>query len=1621
MKSYRILLFLLFPVFLISCYGQEAPPEKALKYHGVLLKRPQNETLFDRFYSAWIDEQPVEALEKFLMSEAEEKGGQAWSVLARYQLRRGQEDAALVSLGKAMEEVDDPSLPMERAKILMRRLAFDEARKDLGSVAAGDAELALEAGKMIGKSWIREGNSEEAIKAWDALLQENPDDEDLLEDLVESAATEGETEQALKYVEKLIAASGDPYQKTLRALRRGDLLALAGRMDDAVVAYSETLALVGEGSWLEREVLAQIEKLFRSQDRLDDLLAELTKLSEANPRRLLIHRQLAKLEAAQGDTDGAIGRFREVLKRSPGNAELREEFVKLLMESELYDDAVAELEKMIELAKDDAGLQLRMAGLRNQQGKKDEALKALEKAHELAGGDEISGVQVAGLMFQYGLPEQGEALLKSLIELAEATTAPSESLAAQYGKTQRKEEAIVLWKKIAAEGTLDTLLRASAAVSGLGESGVAFELLSTQAEEYPTDTRFLTVLAQISLAADKAADGVPVAMKLVRLSKGTGEIASSVPLAMRVIIAADKSLDLRADLEKQEERSVPEICLLAALAEGQGDFDAVETLFAEISDPILIRFHAAILDRRGEFERAIAALIRLADTDEGRKASFFKELSELQERAGKTDEALATMEKWKQAAPGDKTAWVVASALLRDLGKPDDAARMTRQAVAKFDGDEELSATLASLHEEAGDWADAEGIYWRLYDAAVNPMDQLRWGSQLAQLALKTGRTEELDAKLQERSRGNRKSIGPILARAELARLLKNEDSRRDLLLEAVRLQPKDVDLRLQIANLEEQDGNAERVIAVLQEAVGFDQTGRVRSALAQAYLRQGRTVEGMRELRAIAGARGDDPRSLESSAASLAGAGLYDEAIRFLSESLKDGGDWRSRYLLAVLLEADGRETEAIPIFLTLQQASGELKGTKPKASKNPVNFEGYAEGVRDLIALNHTIRMAYVHEGDSNYSSTSIPMTGVFYLPQTEDEVKELSAIHLAKLSSTRPEVAARAKAVGMDDLDFLAELTKAGDLRRLDWGSMLEKFPKYPGLLETVLLYRGYGQGVEVEIETLSKLVEEREDLSSITRFQATRLLAEGASGEDPIWDELIDLAKKSVEEAKEGEIQALAYSLMRFTQDKNKPVPDAAKEKINAVLLDLSLNHMVKGDGQFDGYFTMFITATAGTTEQWIGALNTLVKDHQDELAKGGIAPPQRRMGYRTQNWNNGQDPFVLAKLGAEILESLPADYIFQISGSSERSYYQDAAVDPKDLVAKLEQFESPLLRAWVAHCAEEEKVLKKALAVEASPLEAADFNVMRAFLSLDKKKYAEAYRLLELNRAAYSAKREKTSWLNFNLVALALEMTKEERAEISDDLRALLIQCRRVMGVSGAPVLAEKAKVLGFEDLAKRFLPPVIVSKSSVSRMGGAGFSAKQKGQSSGGGSLDKLKKFSSEGKTEAAAREALLLLRKALGEKHNSGYELRRLLPEIQKNVRQEVVRMIDPNDSPSLTKRKEYARICALFGKNDLALKTLELLATDRPDDVNVASELAFLLPPEEKERAVGLINRWAKSDDFVTAVIGAADRMSNSTADKESLSYFGLICGWLEKADPADLKGANLSWVAYQAKGFM
>jgi len=59
--------------------------------------------------------------------------------------------------------------------------------------------------------------------------------------------------------------------------------------------YGSTLQQVGHGSWLEREILAQIEQLFRREDDLTGLQEHYKKLLKTYAQRIQIRKQYAKL------------------------------------------------------------------------------------------------------------------------------------------------------------------------------------------------------------------------------------------------------------------------------------------------------------------------------------------------------------------------------------------------------------------------------------------------------------------------------------------------------------------------------------------------------------------------------------------------------------------------------------------------------------------------------------------------------------------------------------------------------------------------------------------------------------------------------------------------------------------------------------------------------------------------------------------------------------------------------------------------------------------------------------------------------------------------------------------------------------------------------------------------------------------------------------------------------------------------------------------------------------------------------------------------------------------------------------------------------------------------------
>ncbi|MEM7385410.1 MAG: tetratricopeptide repeat protein, partial [Verrucomicrobiota bacterium] len=218
METTRTPLFAILALLALTLSGVNAQEgnEKARKYHGVLKKRPSPSYLFDHFYNTWLDTDTLAGLETFLAGEIEADATTGNRLLlAFFHTKQGDNVKALEQFRKALEaDPGNAETYFQKAVVEARTLDFQTALTDLEKAkgAKPKEELERKILQLEGKLQVRSGQTEKAMAAWKKLLEANPDDEELQEDLIELQIAEGLYDEALKTADTLIGKTKDAYQ-----------------------------------------------------------------------------------------------------------------------------------------------------------------------------------------------------------------------------------------------------------------------------------------------------------------------------------------------------------------------------------------------------------------------------------------------------------------------------------------------------------------------------------------------------------------------------------------------------------------------------------------------------------------------------------------------------------------------------------------------------------------------------------------------------------------------------------------------------------------------------------------------------------------------------------------------------------------------------------------------------------------------------------------------------------------------------------------------------------------------------------------------------------------------------------------------------------------------------------------------------------------------------------------------------------------------------------------------------------------------------------------------------------------------------------------------------------------
>ncbi len=935
-------------------FGQNAPADpppsleeaqaRALRYYEALVKRPTGGYLFDRFYNAWLDTQTLDELEKYLTqrAEAEEATTGHRLVLAFFHMRQNASARALELFAKALEK--DPGNAeawFQKALAESRASNVDKALADLEKALAArpNKETSREARQLQGRLLARAGRSGDAAKVWEALLAENPDDEDLHEDLVEIQISEGQTEDALKTVLALLEKTKDPYKHVQRTLRAGDIESKLGNRDNAISAYSQCLERVGSDSWLEREILSQIEQVYRKDDAVTELREKYEALIKEHPQRVALRRGLAKVQAELGETETALKTWQELLPLAPGDRALREAYVQMLADNKKVAEAVKQLEALIRQEPNDPELLVQLAEFHWRADKKDDCLKTLQQFLTKADqSSETAALRVAALMERYELKDAALALYAETAQkFADRETALLGHAAALH-RADKKDEARAAWRALAKGADGPRLSAIARGVAAREEHALAEELLAARLAEFTGDSTFLQFYCETALRAEKESAAVAPARALLNLAKDTVSLDSALANAVRVLDRAKQTETLRKELQAAASPTIPEKCLLAELLDKNSESKKAEAVLREVAaaDPVI--GHAALVrvqSARGEFKNAAESQEALVKAPGGRKAVHIQRLVELYERAGQNEKALSWAAEWKKAAPGSVLVWIRESDLLAASGKPADALRVMRQAAAQFPGDEEIRLRLGEAFRTEGKFADAARIYTMLFEDAKDTANKVKYAGELAKTAEMSGSMSNLLEEFEERRKGNRGSILPLLALAEIHRAAGNYEGRRQALLEANRVKQGDPELLMEIARIEESEGKYESALETLQEVKKLDKTGRADERIIRVLFVSGRDQEALQMFFRNAGGEKMDPRAAEEMVLDLTQMGLWEEAASILQKLTPlHPGDYRLGFLYAgALIELEKLE-EATAELLRLLEIKNEM--VLPKTAGN-------------------------------------------------------------------------------------------------------------------------------------------------------------------------------------------------------------------------------------------------------------------------------------------------------------------------------------------------------------------------------------------------------------------------------------------------------------------------------------------------------------------------------------------------------------------------------------------------------------------------------------------------------------------------------------------------------------
>ncbi len=1601
-----------------TCTAQQS--FKTEKYLSILKERPAPGYLFDRFYLSWMQTSTVDELETFLKKQAK-TSPEFILLLAFFYEKEGLTDQALKRYEQALSKhPGSVRILYHKAGLESDTLAFAKAIKTLEkalSLKPGD-EMKRKLQKRLGKVLVRNNAEKEALVLWRKLIAEHPADFDLREDIIELQLAEGLYKEAIENCKNAVKdlAEKDRYRSTKLHLRLGDIYRHAGKQKQALETYQKIFSQVGSGSWLEKEVIAQIEHIYRIEDNLTGLRDEFSGMIKNMPKRVALHKRFAEVLSKLGETEKADKAYRVLLTITPGDRLIREQYIQFLTRSEKFKDAEVQAASLVKSHPDDLELILNLASVQHQAGNSKASAETLMTYLEKSKKTEFDYLRIAKLLQSYECNPAATTVYRKLIDAFPDSIAAREELAAHLFDSGKKEEARTFFLEMAGKSEGDVLIRIIRNLHSREFTKDAYAVIQKNDNALGKNAAFLRIAAAVAAKLEKKDEALGFARRELQLVKRVSELIPAITGVIHALGKSDAEEALLKELTAMKSRSVPQICLLAELQNRAGDeAGSDKTLDTAISagtaTELLLTEKLRLAEQRRMWEKAIDVTAALYKCRPSHRSLYAGRLADLCMRSGRTEKALHWIEQWKKVSPGSTQPYLREAQIQGRTGTPKEVTRILRAACLKFPDHTGLHEQLASHYAQNGQSRDAARIYWTLLEKSKTLAARMRYVSDLAMLAEMDGTSEKLIKHFISRSESNPKAVFPLIALSAVYRMQGNYEMRRKYLIKATEIRTDDVSLLHEIARIESREGYTEKAITTLKKAAEKDKSTASMERLIQEYFNNGEPEKAYRLMLKLKGGTAMNARSLEDILTSL----ITHRHFAYGSELLRStqgrfSDNYRIAMLKGIFLEESEQVEKAVEQYFRVLHIDKELpqRQASKTSSIRMSWFQSYEkilppEAARFMRA-DHIRYQLYKYRKPRRYSyySPFFSRSGGIALPQSLDEVEIYVTGHLATLSmfldeERKKKLIERLRQNQVLYPEIKLQMTGRSSLRSLPFLDDAMQSEDYSGnqtIAALWMLYRAY-QGTD------SKLLKKAfgllsDDYPEVAIISTLNSASRGGNSE-----EYTELVKKAVSLLKKQEkpSEFLLQSLIQFCSPRHSQgISDEIRTDVQEIMIH-QYDRLRDRKKPIHEYMISGIISSLSQDENPEKLIRFLDREMTDP--SGGNT--NRMLSYVFYHGSQNRRLAQPLSFPPQNLEGVPSVILQSFSKDRNRYgvfYNTKFKLNTDKVTPLLPTVKSSILKLLIcAYCGLDEKVAAYIQNLMKKEKPVMNDLLLAASWMGKQDRYAEAIRLLA--RVRYlPMKYQQRKMVESAILAWAVNLKDTEKSKdaLQAGRQAALRMQRMRLTPDQRTQLASIMEELGMKEEAEKLDKKIAATASSVrppSYGGSVRMSRKTR---------DRLKVLLSGSKKDQERGIKLARVQfRALAAPvlnpgagmGNSSYEIRQLVRTIRSAGVWDnfTAALKPPDDSKNKPKLKLYAFALEQGKSNKEAQQVYERVLKHSPLDTTCRTRLAILLVKNEQlaEAEKQIQTAAAKFPQHVFSNLKQA--MGDQSGVKKKLIYIPLF----------------------------